>query len=571
MKNGTKALLGAMLGAATVGTAGAAEVLVTEDIATSTTWTANNTYNLTKQIYVRPGATLTIEPGTLIASTPSANGSGSLAVTRGAKIVAAGTAEAPIIFTSTNDDFVTWREAANEWGNLTIMGSAYVSEDATPGNVPTPNASNIASMEGLTAAFPGDPDVLYGGGDDDDDSGVLNYVSFRYGGRVVGLNNELNGLSLGGIGRGTELSHIEIMNNVDDGIEIWGGTVDLKYFSIWNIGDDSLDIDQGYRGKVQYGFIVQGHSLDASQGSGVGDNAVEIDGAENSDWQPVTTTTMYNMTIIGQPVDGDHLTAWRDNARAQFRQSIFMDAGERVVRNDNVDGDGGQGYGFNGTLSFNQTWATDHTVFSPVNAPANPADFYTAQSSGKLAEIVDSVAFRNLNASAYTTANEVGVFNAGNYNVLVPGFDNADSPIVSLTRGAPVTRGGKIMLPVISIDPRPANEALKAARTAPNDGFFCPRTYRGAFGPNENWLADWSAADNFGFLVIPGGVLRGTEPCDVPNHCPTDLDGSGDSGFSDLLTVLAAFGQTADGDTNGDGLTDFADLLDVLAAFGPCL
>lgn len=570
MKNGTKALLGAMLGAATVGTAGAAEVLVSEDITTSTTWTADNTYNLTTQIFVRPGATLTIEPGTIIASTPSANGSGSLAVTRGAKIIADGTADAPIIFTSTNDDFVTWREAANEWGNLTIMGNAYVSENATPGNVPTPNASNVASMEGLVAQFPGDPDVLYGGGDDDDDSGVLNYVSFRYGGRVVGLNNELNGLSLGGIGRGTELSHIEIMNNVDDGIEIWGGTVNLKYFSIWNIGDDSLDIDQGYRGKIQYGFIVQGYSLDASQGSGVGDNAIETDGAEDSDWQPVTTTTMYNMTVVGQPVDGDGLTAWRDNARVQYRQSIFMDGGEKVVRPDGDDGDGAQGYGFNGTLSFAETWATDHTEFSPVNAPANPADFYTAQSSGKLAEMVDSVFFRNLNGSAYTDADSLGVFAAANDNVLVPGFDNADSPIVSLDRAAPVTKGGKVMLRVTSIDPRPANEALKAARTAPNDGFFCPRTYRGAFGPNENWLADWSAADNYGFLAIPAGVLRGTDACDVADPCPTDLDGSGVTDFSDLLTVLAAFGQTADGDTNGDGVTNFSDLLDVLAAFGPC-
>jgi hypothetical protein len=79
------------------------------------------------------------------------------------------------------------------------------------------------------------------------------------------------------------------MNNVDDGIEIWGGTVNLKYFSIWNIGDDSFDVDQGWRGKAQFGLIVQGYSLDANQGSGVGDNVFETDGAEDSDAQPVTT------------------------------------------------------------------------------------------------------------------------------------------------------------------------------------------------------------------------------------------------------------------------------------------
>jgi len=342
----------------------AAEILVSNDITTSTTWTKDNTYNLTTQIFVRPGATLTIEAGTVIASTPTANGSGSLAVTRGAMIIACGTSTEPIIFTSKADTATwiggdprngSWRESANEWGNIAIMGRGYISEnvggDPMNPNVATCAASNVAAMEGLVAAMPGDPDVLYGGGDDDDDSGKLEYVSLRYGGRVVGLANELNGLSLGGVGRGTDINHIDIMNNVDDGIEIWGGTVNIKYFNIWNIGDDSLDIDQGWRGKAQFGLIVQGYSLNAPQGSGVGDNCIEVDGAEDSNWQPVTTGTIYNCTVIGQPTDGDGATAWRDNARVQFRNSIFMDIGDDLVRFDNVDGDGANGYGFMGTLS----------------------------------------------------------------------------------------------------------------------------------------------------------------------------------------------------------------------------
>ena len=259
----------------------AADVLVTSDIATSTTWTANNVYNLQDQIYVLPGATLTIEAGT-----PStANLGGSLAVCRGAQINVLGTASAPVIMTSDADDLTTWREVCNEWGNLTIMGNAYISENATVGNTPFPSASNVAAMEGLVASFPGDPNVLYGGGDDDDDSGSISYLSVRYGGKVIGLGNELNGISLGGIGRGTDISHVEVLNNVDDGIEIWGGTFNMRNFSIWN-GDDSLDIDQGFRGRAQYGLIVQGFSTDAPQGSGVGDNACEIDGAEDSTGSP---------------------------------------------------------------------------------------------------------------------------------------------------------------------------------------------------------------------------------------------------------------------------------------------
>src|SRR5690606_33931958 len=112
------------------------------------------------------------------------------------------------------------RLGVNEWGNLTICGNGYISENAIVANTPAPSATNFATMEGLTEAFPGDTRVRYGGGNDDDDSGSLRYVSFRYGGRVIGLNNELNGLSLGGVGRNTDINFIEIFNNVDDGIEI---------------------------------------------------------------------------------------------------------------------------------------------------------------------------------------------------------------------------------------------------------------------------------------------------------------------------------------------------------------
>jgi hypothetical protein len=364
-----KAAMTGLAVVASTGAAQAAEIMVTADIATSTTWTADNTYNLQLQIYVLPGAALTIEPGTKIISTTDIGGS--LAVGKGAQIFVQGTKDAPVIFTSKADEATwvggdpttgTWREDANEWGNLTIMGDAYISENATVGNIPAPDANNVAAMEGLVARFSGDTIVMYGGGNDDDDSGTVTYCSLRYGGKVIALANELNGLSLGGIGRETDIHHIEIMNNVDDGVEVWGGTVNLKYLSIWNVGDDSIDLDQGYRGKIQFPLIVQGYSLNAAQGSGVGDNAFETDGAEDSDWQPVTTTVVYNATVIGQPLDGDHATAWRDNARVQYRNCVFMDIGEAVVKLDNVDGDGGNGYGHNGTLSWVNTWTPTGTT-----------------------------------------------------------------------------------------------------------------------------------------------------------------------------------------------------------------
>lgn len=565
-------ILGTALGAV-AGGAMAANINVTDNIAVSTTWTADNVYNLTKQIYVLPGATLTIQPGTLIASVPTANGAGALAVTRGAKIVAKGSRNQPIIFTSTNDNLTTWRPAASEWGNLTIMGRGYISYSFLPGNTKSCNPNNLSPMEGLIAAFPGDPNVFYGGGDDDDDSGSLEYVSLRYGGRVIGLADELNGISLGGVGRETDIKFVDIMNNVDDGIEIWGGTVNLKYVNIWNVGDDSFDLDQGWRGKAQFGLIVQGYSTDAPQGSGIADHGFEMDGAEDSDAQPVTTAAIYNFTIVGQPIVGRAGTAWRDNCRVQIRQSIFMDLGQALVRNDNAGGATGGfatgGYGFNGTLTFNQTWATDWNVYSPVNACPNPAQLYQAQVDGKLAEITDSVFFRNLNANAYTLSNTVGATpgNATNNNVIMPTVNPPDAgPIVQLDRVVTNLNNG-ILLRVTAIDPRAkvGSPAATSVKTAPNDGFFCPVNYRGAFSTTENWLCGWTAADAYGFVVKPAGVC-------VNPVCPVgcvpgngDLNGDGVVDGADLGTLLAQFGGEGNADLNCDGVVDGADLGTLLA------
>jgi hypothetical protein len=562
------------------GAASAAEVLVSQNISTSTTWTADNTYNLQTQIYVLPGATLTIQPGTVIASTT--NLGGSLAICRGARIVANGTNDLPIIFTS-KADVATWtagnpktgtaRVAMNEWGNLTVMGRAYVGKygnGAPSTNTAAPSAANFAQMEGLTGSSSTDPNVIYGGGDDLDSSGTFSYVSLRYGGKVIGLGNELNGLSLGGIGKETVIDHIEIYNNVDDGIEIWGGTVNVQYFSIWNIGDDSLDIDQGWRGKAQFGLIVQGYSGNASQGSGTGDNILEIDGAEKSDAQPVTTGVVYNLTCIGQTgsTGGDTAVEFRDNANLQVRNSIFMDVGEQVFRNINTDGEatGGQtGYGHNGTLSYAARWTTPYNTYSTVNAFANPAQAYQAQVDGNLIDVRDCVFYNNLNASAYSEANTYGVFTSGNnVNAGTSAANPTAMPIAAITKGAAVNPNGSLIIrPVTSIDPRAANAAVTSVGTAPNDGFFEQAQFRGAFSSTGNWLCGWTAVDAYGINVAPPGG------CVVAAPCPADLNGDGVVGGADLGGLLAAWG-TNGGDIDGNGDTDGADLGVLLAGWGNC-
>ncbi|MBL8734388.1 MAG: hypothetical protein JNN13_18575 [Planctomycetes bacterium] len=494
---------------------GTAQIVVSSNISTSTTWTANNVYQLANTIYVLPGASLTIEAGTVVVGGVA---DATLAVCRGAQIFANGTADAPITFTSTADRATwtggnpktgTFRQLANnEWGNLTLMGSAYISENQVGTNSAAPSSTNYADMEGLAPATPSLND--YGGGNDNDDSGNLNYVSLRYGGLTLAPTVELNGLSLGGIGRNTQVDHVEILNNLDDGIEVWGGTVNFKYVSIWNVGDDAFDIDQGWRGKAQFGLIVQGFSGAGAQGSGFGDNALELDGAELCNYQPVTTASIWNFTVIGSPhptngsTGGDHLTAWRDNCNIQFHNSIFMDAGDNVINNDITDGENGNtGYGCNGTLTWAQRWTTAYTVTSPTNpfaAPEiTPAQAYTAQTSGNLIEFRDNLFYNNLRANSYTEANARSVFTGGS------GTNNANnsivtaSPITSLTRGAAATPNGvNTTSPVTFIDPTPQNDALTAVEFAPNDGFFTQSRVRGAFPRGNNWLTGWTAASAFG-------------------------------------------------------------------------
>ena len=553
--------------------AAGANIDVTGDITTSTTWTSNNVYNLTTQINVTNGATLTIEPGTLIASAPTANGSGSLAITRGSKIEAQGTRDEPIIFTSTNDDFTNWREACNEWGNITVMGRAYISNSFVPTNTAT-FGDNFSPMEGLVPDFPNDPNTIYGGTDDDDNSGTISYVSLRYGGRVVGLTNELNGMSLGGIGRGTQIDHVEIMNNVDDGIEIWGGTVNLSYVNIWNVGDDSFDIDQGWRGSAQFGLIVQGFSTDASQGSGVGDNMCETDGAENSDAQPVTTAQIANFTLVGQPLSGDGATAWRDGARVQYNQCIIMDCGEKVIRPDGDDGDGAAGYGHNGTLTMAQCFASPYNtsaLATEPNAPSNRSVYYTAQVSGNLSQIADTVLYRNIASNAYDSYNDFNQGSNGNVNSKV-------MPIVALDRatnpnGTPdiVVRGGKQQWRVVNINPMPSASALTSNGANGENGFVYATDYRGAFAPNTNWLCGWSAADSFG-MVANAGDCMDNPGGDVEEPCPADFNGDGNVTGADIGLFLAQWGSCSgcSGDFNNDGVVGGDDFGQLLAAFGTC-
>ena len=280
-------------------------VAVTGEIADGTVWTNDNIYQLNQKVVVPSGATLTINPGTII---KGSSGTGSLAsaliVARGGTLNANGTASEPIIFTSTADN-ITCRQTSGTnldqddrglWGGLLILGNAPCSFS---GDIPE------AQIEGIPAD---DTFGLYGGTNPNDSSGSLRYISIRHGGALIGEGNEINGLTLGGVGNGTVIDNIEVVANVDDGIEFFGGTCDASNLLVWACGDDAIDIDQAYSGIIDNAVVVLGD---------ISDHAFEIDGPEGS--TPAGNEgsfTLRNATIIGNSVTSNGEYAdYRSRAR----------------------------------------------------------------------------------------------------------------------------------------------------------------------------------------------------------------------------------------------------------------
>jgi len=279
-------------------------VLVDSDITTDTTWGADNIYNLDGRVFVTDGATLTIEPGVIIkANAGSGVNASVLVVTRGSKIEAVGTATAPIIFTSASDNIAYGTTAGTNltendrglWGGLIVLGNAPASFDGD---------AVSAQIEGLPTDTDGDKG-LYGGTDAADNSGNLAYISIRHGGALIGEGNEINGLTLGAVGSGTTIDNIEVVGNVDDGIEFFGGSVNATNLFVWAQGDDGLDIDQAYSGTIDNAMVVQG---------AISDHALEIDGPEGSLDGAYTLT---NATLIGlsNNVENGEIADFRSNAQ----------------------------------------------------------------------------------------------------------------------------------------------------------------------------------------------------------------------------------------------------------------
>lgn len=372
-------------------TPGASDVKITGNITSSQTWTTGKTYVLSGRIAVTSGSTLTIQPGVIVKGEVGTGANASaLVIARGAKINAVGTATSPIIFTTTADEITPGQiespnldpDLSGLWGGVLVLGKA---KGSFGGDV------TEIQIEGIPAS---DINGLYGGSDDADNSGVIKYISIRHGGANIGEGNEINGLTLGGVGSGTVIENVEVIANQDDGIEWFGGTVSVKNALVWNAGDDAIDTDQAWSGMLDNFIAIAGPETD---------HMLEIDGPEGSF---SAGHTVKNGSIKGNGVAefGD----FRDGAKGTFENIYFFgfaDPATTTGRGDlSLSGDKTLATFTAGTLKFTKLEATLATGVTLKTAFRNGTD----ASASEVAAKANTVGATKAAFTAWTWADVAG-------------------------------------------------------------------------------------------------------------------------------------------------------------------
>ncbi len=277
------------------------------EIAEDATLTCDKDYILRFSTYVTRGATLTIEPGTRIRGDFETKGT--LVVQPGARIEARGTALEPIVFTSASE-----QPRPGDWGGVILLGEAPINlEDST-------GKKMLGRIEGVTSG--GD----YGGDNPGDSSGVLSYVRIEYAGIELAPNNEINGLTFGGVGRGTVVDHVQVRHPADDCFEFFGGTVDAKYLVCQHPDDDAFDWDYGYQGRLQFLLSQSDPRVSGGSNGFEGDN--DPAGSQN---EPVSGPVIYNVTLCGKNrrlESQEHYgLLLRRGSQIRLRNALFMGFG----------------------------------------------------------------------------------------------------------------------------------------------------------------------------------------------------------------------------------------------------
>lgn len=504
-------------------------VVVKDSISTNTHWTCDQQYLLTGYVYVTSGATLTIDPGTIIKGDKDSKGS--LIIERGAKIMAVGTPTAPIVFTSNQP---IGARTYGDWGGVMICGKAPVNWIAEP-------------------TVEGGPRSKYGGTDPNDNSGALSYVRIEFPGIAFSPNNEVNGLTLCGVGDATQLDHIQVSYSGDDSYEWFGGSVNAKYLVSYRGWDDDFDNDNGYRGKNQFVFALRDpYAADQSGSKGFESDSYQSGTATGlaGDTAQITKPIFSNCTMVG-PLVSPSSTAWDpqfvagahirrgsgisilnsifmgwpcgilwdesaasfgstmaniNNGVAQFRNNII--AGSAYYPSTTINKD--VFYVINGArnLTPTTTWG-DTTTGNPFNPYAGP---YSYVLSGKAGSYVVETPGALSNA-LYSTSSAVRLgnpFNLANPNE-VP---SSTSPVVYGTKTfdpkKPInfdTTSGFVNYNVPGTPPN-----FKSTKA--NDAFFTKVNFVGAFAgtglTSDDWTKGWCNWDpvntNYDIVCPTNGI-----------------------------------------------------------------
>jgi hypothetical protein len=515
--------------------ASAAVIEVTSDITSDTTWTSANDYILTDIIYVKNGATLTINPGTIIRGEPEDGSApytpGALVVTRNGQIDAEGTPSNPIVFTTAlldsdgdgqysdetydyntlidydaaiaagaaflDDDpigdplspgsgylsgtpgdqsHIGADEYRGLWGGVIILGNAPTNiMDITDGKLAKTTSTARADLddifegfiEGLDPDDTGNNDGVYGGSNPNDSSGTLKYVGIRHGGVNIAADNEINGLTMGGVGFGTLIEYVEVYCNDDDGFEWFGGTANCRYLiSLYN-NDDSFDIDEGFTGLGQFWFSLQiddgtngDHGGEHDGTNGAFDNA-DVDAlnghtvagtGDKGFGLPITYPTIYNATYVGAGTS-EQMLKFDDSFGGDYYNSVFVGAEQQLIDSNDAGGD-----------------MTDRAAAADCGFVSNSIAYDINGTTGALgaSDLSDE------------SGSPIASIVAANSNVL-----GGTNPFATLTSATVRT----------NVDPRvttAANNAVTLA--APSATYFIPASYAGAFDPVESdyWSDGWS-------------------------------------------------------------------------------
>lgn len=410
---------------------------VTGPIEASRTLTSDKNWLLVGQVLVTKGATLTVQAGTKVcgdASDPTRLSY--LNIDQDARLVAVGTKDAPIVFTSSKRP---GERAASDWGGVVLRGRAHI-------NIAPGDQTACGTLEGNAGAF-GPCGTLR----EDDSSGELRFVRIEFAGREIEKDKELNGLTLGAVGSGTVIDYVQVHRGSDDGLEMFGGTVNLKHIVVTQGLDDALDWDLGWTGKAQ--FIV------SQQITRDGNNGMECDNNPNDPrLTPISSPTLYNVTLLGsgpgstpqvQPRFG---MTWKNGTAGTLRNLIVSGFVGKVVTKDGKE-----------------------VAAMGVNASGN--DVAANAMSGALS-LRNSIFFGNeINTSnvtigAWTVKDWILMNDNREVDPMLADPFNTTAPDLRLKAGSP---------------------GLTGAAAMPADPFYEQVTHVGAFNDTDNWIAGWTA------------------------------------------------------------------------------